>query len=149
MDAEKGAGIVLHTIKDALKMDVQTQNETKDKMGYQQRFCSSITEGFAISQADSNVSRLMPKPGVMQLDGNERLKLAVNDLQIGRRIQNELKRQGRTVTWLASQLGMERASLYYIFRQNSIDMELMLRISFFLQHDFLHDVGSLFRSYGL
>ncbi|MBQ0119632.1 MAG: XRE family transcriptional regulator [Bacteroidales bacterium] len=64
-------------------------------------------------------------------------------------MHEELKHQGRTVTWLAKQLGMERASLYYTFRQNSIDVEFLLRISCFLEHNFLQDVADVFKAYGL
>ena len=83
------------------------------------------------------------------LDKKDRLRLAVNELQIGNRIHEELKRQGRTVSWLAKQLCMERTSLYYTFRQNSIDMELLLRISFHLEHNFLQDVLDVYKAYGL
>ena len=86
---------------------------------------------------------------VMQKDRSERLKLAINDLRIGQRIHEELKQQGRTTTWLAKQLGMERTSLYYTFRQNSIDMELLMRISAFIGHNFLQDVADVYKAYGL
>ena len=86
---------------------------------------------------------------IQQFDKDKRLNLAINDLQIGKRIQTELKQQGRSVTWLAKQLGMERTSLYYIFRQNSIDMELLLRISAFIGHNFLQDVADVYKAYGL
>ena len=79
-----------------------------------------------------DITHVVNNPFVMQLDRNERLKLAINDLKIGQRIRDELKRQGRTVSWLVRQLCMERTSLCYIFRQNSIDMELLLRTSSFL-----------------
>lgn len=89
------------------------------------------------------------RPDLMQLDRSQRLKQAINDLQLGRRIHDELKTQGRTVSWLAKQLHMERTSLYYTFRQNSIDMELLLRISAYLEHNFLQDVAEVFKTYGL
>ena len=85
----------------------------------------------------------------MTLDGNERLKLAIKELSIGSRVREELRIQGRTVSWLARQLCMERTSLYYTFRQNSIDVELLLRISFFLNHNFLQDISDVYRKYGL
>ena len=108
-------------------------------------FYSNITNGFGIYQERPDEFR----PGIMRLEKGERLKLAIGELCIGKRIQNELKRQGRTVTWLAQQLCMERTSLYYIFRQNSIDMELLLRISYFLDHNFLQDVADVYKAYGL
>ena len=84
---------------------------------------------------------------IMTLDGNERLKLAVKELSIGSRIREELRIQGRTVSWLARQLCMERTSLYYTFRQNSIDMELLMRISFILNHNFMLDVAGVYSAY--
>ena len=86
---------------------------------------------------------------ILGLSKTERLEQAVNDLRIGQRIQDELKRQGRTVTWLANQLGMERTSLYYTFRQSSINLELLMRISCFLEHNFLQDVADVYKAYGL
>lgn len=96
-----------------------------------------------------DITHVVKNPSVMQLDRNERLKMAVGELRIGQRIHDELKRQGRTVSWLARQLCVERTSLYYTFLQNSIDMELLLRISFFLEHNFLQDVAEVFKTYGL
>ena len=86
---------------------------------------------------------------ILGLSRTERLELAINDLQIGKRIQTELKQQGRSVTWLAKQLGMERTSLYYTFRQNSIDVMLLLRISTFVEYNFLQDVADVYKAYGL
>ena len=86
---------------------------------------------------------------IMTLGRNERLKLAIKELSIGSRIREELRIQGRTVSWLARQLCMERTSLYYTFRQNSIDTEMLLRISFFLNHNFLQDISDVYRKYGL
>ena len=88
-------------------------------------------------------------PTLLQDDRDERLKTAIAEMKIGQRLHDELKRQGRSVTWLAQQLGMERPSLYYTFRQNSIDMALLLRISFCLNHNFLLDVVDIFKAYGL
>ena len=96
-----------------------------------------------------NITHSVEIPPVTQKDRTERLELAVKDLQIGQRIQTELKEQGRSVSWLARQLGMERTSLYYTFRQNSIDMELLMRISAFTNHNFLQDVADVFKAYGL
>ena len=83
----------------------------------------------------------------IQLDKTKELKLAIAGLHIGQRIHEELKQQGRTVTWLAKQLCMERTSLYYTFRQNSIDLELLLRISFLLGHNFLQDAADVMKTH--
>lgn len=124
-------------------MNMQTQTETDKSQGISQGFCSNDTNGHDYPQA----SQVMVTPDTIQLDKAQGLKLAIAELRIGKRIHEELKQQGRTTTWLAKQLCMERTSLYYIFRQNSIDLELLLRISFFLNHNFLQDITDSFKSY--
>ena len=86
---------------------------------------------------------------ILGLSKTERLNFAMSELHIGKRIQTELKQQGRTTTWLAKQLGLERTSLYYTFRQSSIDLELLMRISAFIGHNFLQDVVDVYKAYGL
>ena len=108
---------------------------------------SYVPQGTFYSHPD--ITHSVEIPPVTQKDRAERLELAVKDLQIGQRIQSEVKRQGRTVTWLAQQLNMERTSLYYTFRQSSIDLELLLRISSFIGHNFLQDVADVYKAYGL
>ena len=130
-------------------MDVITQTETKQESLDLRGFYSSISDGFGIFQSHPDAVHPVVNPNVMQLDRNERLKLAMNDLRIGQRIHAELKQQGRTVTWLAQQLNMERTSLYYTFRQSSIDLQLLLRISSFIGHNFLQDVADVYKAYGL
>ena len=55
---------------------------------------------------------------------------------IGRLIKEELKRQGRTTTWLASQLNYSRQHMYYLLGHSFIYSDLLLRISEILDHDF-------------
>lgn len=130
-------------------MDETAQTETKQESIGFYGFYSSISDGIVMSQSHTDVVLPVVNPNIMQLDKAERLKLAIKDLQIGKRIQVDLKGQGRTVAWLAKQLGMERTSLYYTFRQNSIDVELLLRISSFIGHNFLQDVADVYKAYGL
>ena len=130
-------------------MDVITQTETKQKSPNLRGFYSSVSDGFDVFQSHPDVVQPVVNPNVMQLGRTERMNLAMNDLRIGQRIHAELKRQGRTVSWLARQLCMERTSLYYTFRQNSIDMELLMRISAYIGHNFLQDVADIYKKYGL
>ena len=108
---------------------------------------SYIPQGAFYSHPD--ITHTVAMPPATQKDRSERLEQAINDLRIGQCIQDELKRQGRSVTWLAQQLCMERTSLYYTFRQNSIDLGLLVRISFYLEHNFIQDIDNVYKSYGL
>lgn len=128
------------------------RRQTQDKNTYEplnhQGFYSCITEGTGIFQVNPNVSH-QSDTVVVQPGRSESMELAIKELQIGKRIQAELKEQGRSVVWLAKQLGVERTSLYYTFRQNSVDVELLLRISTLLGHNFLQDVADIYKAYGL
>ena len=55
---------------------------------------------------------------------------------IGQLIKAELKRQGRTVTWLAAQLNYSRQHMYYLLDHSFIYSDLLLRISEIMDFDF-------------
>lgn len=57
-------------------------------------------------------------------------------IHIGKLIEEELRNQERTVTWFAEKLCYERTNAYSIFKRESIDTVLLLRISRILNHDF-------------
>ncbi|MBE6287678.1 MAG: XRE family transcriptional regulator [Mediterranea massiliensis] len=57
-------------------------------------------------------------------------------LHIGKAIEMELHRQERSVTWFANKLFCDRTNVYKIFKKQSIDTELLLRVSAILKHDF-------------
>lgn len=59
-----------------------------------------------------------------------------NNINIGAVIRFELKRQERSVAWLARQLGTNRMACYRIFASYSIDTYILLRISKVLNYDF-------------
>lgn len=50
-------------------------------------------------------------------------------IHIGKLIEEELHRQERSVTWFANKLYCDRTNTYKIFKRQSIDTELLLRIS--------------------
>ena len=54
-----------------------------------------------------------------------------------RLLNKELERQERTVVWLARKLSCDRSNIYRIFQKESIDTNLLVRISVILQYDFL------------
>jgi hypothetical protein len=58
------------------------------------------------------------------------------EIFIGTLIQQELKNQERTVSWLARKLDCDRTNVYNIFRRQDIDTELLMRISIILHRDF-------------
>ena len=56
-------------------------------------------------------------------------------------IKRELRAQGRSVSWLARTIKMERSSIYKIFERNSLDVALLIKISVIMDHDFFVDVS--------
>mgnify|MGYP002621270558 CR=1 FL=1 len=57
-------------------------------------------------------------------------------MYIGELIRQEIEKQERTVTWFARKLCCNRQNVYDIFKRNTIDTELLLRISIILHTDF-------------
>ena len=57
-------------------------------------------------------------------------------IHIGREIENELRRQGRGVTWFAQMLPCDRTNVYNIFRRQGIDTVLLQRICVVLNRNF-------------
>lgn len=57
-------------------------------------------------------------------------------IHIGKIIEEEMLRQERTPAWLARKINCARPNIYYIFRQESINTDLLLRISKALNHNF-------------
>ena len=55
---------------------------------------------------------------------------------IGKLIKAELARQGRNITWLATQLGYSRQNAYKIFSRKWIYTDLLLKICDLLDYDF-------------
>ena len=57
-------------------------------------------------------------------------------VHIGQLIEQELRRQRRSVSWFAKELYCDRTNVYKLFRKESIDTLLLYRISCILSHDF-------------
>lgn len=55
---------------------------------------------------------------------------------IGQLIKDELLAQERTVSWFARKLHLDRSNVYRLFQKNSIDTDLLSRISLILGRDF-------------
>ena len=60
-------------------------------------------------------------------------------IHIGSLIEQELRRQDRSVTWLAAELHCDRTNVYKVFKRKSIDTRLLVDISVILQHNFFLD----------
>lgn len=57
-------------------------------------------------------------------------------IHIGSEIRRVLSQQGRSIVWLADQLGIKRPNCYRIIRSKSLQTENLLRISQLLDYDF-------------
>ncbi|MDE5635386.1 MAG: XRE family transcriptional regulator [Muribaculaceae bacterium] len=55
---------------------------------------------------------------------------------IGQLIKEELRSQERSVSWFARKLHLDRSNVYRLFQKNSIDTDLLSRISLVLGRDF-------------
>ena len=67
----------------------------------------------------------------------EKRKHGTNEeFHLGKLIKAELKRQGRSVTWLATQIDCTRENLYQLFRNPWIHAETLFKIGKALDHDF-------------
>lgn len=69
------------------------------------------------------------------------MKAYNRQIHIGHAIKAELQRQERTVSWFARQIPTVRPNVYDIFRRENIDVQLLIRISVVLNHDFLKDIS--------
>lgn len=60
-------------------------------------------------------------------------------IYIGDMIRRELERQGRRTAWFAGQINCDRSNAYKILKRRNIDVQLLIRISEVLGHNFLDD----------
>lgn len=60
----------------------------------------------------------------------------MHNIHIGNLIKEELQNQERTMSWFARKLYCDRSNVYDIFKRESIDTELLLRISLILERNF-------------
>ena len=60
---------------------------------------------------------------------------------IGILIKEELEKQERSITWFARKLSCDRSNIYRLFQKESIDTNLLVRISILLCKDFFSDLS--------
>lgn len=63
------------------------------------------------------------------------------NLHIGKMIRQELEKQGRKMSWFAAQIHCDRTNAYRILQRKNMDLELLIRISQVLEHNFVADVA--------
>lgn len=57
-------------------------------------------------------------------------------IHVGELIRERLKEEGKSVVWLAQELGCHRTNVYNIFEKNSLDTNILRRVSIVMQHNF-------------
>ena len=67
------------------------------------------------------------------------MSFTMKDIHVGNMIKKELKKQGRSVKWLAKEIYCEKSNIYKMFNRKSIDLGQLMLISNVLQHNFLRD----------
>ena len=61
-------------------------------------------------------------------------------MHIGKKIRTVVRSQGRSVSWLAAQIPCDRSNIYNIYKRDTIDVKLLMRLSDILGHNFLQDL---------
>ena len=62
-------------------------------------------------------------------------------INVGQRVEEELYRQERTVSWFARKLNCNRTNVYRIFQKNSIDTAMLGQISQILNYNFFRELA--------
>ena len=59
-------------------------------------------------------------------------------MHIGSKLREQLKLDGKSVVWLARELGCHRTNIYNLFDKYSIDTQLLARISIIMNYNFFN-----------
>lgn len=65
---------------------------------------------------------------------------------IGNRIKEVMDMRNMTVMDLAARIPCERSNVYDILKRSTISVELLMKISHVLHHDFFHDLSKEYRT---
>ncbi len=57
-------------------------------------------------------------------------------MHIGQKLKEKLRQDGKSVVWLARELGCHRTNIYNLFEKHSIDTQLLMRISTIMRYNF-------------
>ena len=64
----------------------------------------------------------------------------MKNVHIGSIIEQKVKDSSMTIKEFADKINCERSNVYHIFKQKSIDSELLIRISETLNYDFFNEI---------
>ena len=70
------------------------------------------------------------------MKGNADEAIEKEPIPIGKLIEEEVRRQERTVTWLSRKIHCDRRNIYDIFTRSTIDTGLLYKLSLVLHKDF-------------
>lgn len=62
--------------------------------------------------------------------------------------KEELERQERSISWFARKLSCDRSNVYRLFQKESVDTNLLARISMLLGRDFFSDLSESIKEKG-
>lgn len=60
---------------------------------------------------------------------------------MGKLIRAELDRQEHSVSWFARKIKTEYSNCFYIFKRQIVDVDLLIRISTVLKHNFFNEMS--------
>ncbi len=63
------------------------------------------------------------------------------DIDLGRMVRSYLTAHGIKVSWLAEKLSTDRSNCYKILKRKNMDIQLLIRISQIVGHNFVADVA--------
>ena len=64
-----------------------------------------------------------------------------NNFHIGQKIREVMREKQFTATLLAEKINTTRTNMHKIMRKTNLDIELLMRISVALDHDFFKDIS--------
>lgn len=73
------------------------------------------------------------------------MEQTTEDVHIGKLIQQTLKKQGRSPSWLAEQINCNRDNIYKIYQRPHINTELLMHISIVLKVDFFEYYEEMYK----
>jgi len=70
--------------------------------------------------------------------------MKIDEVHIGKLIQEKMEEEGRSTNWLAKKLSCHRSNIYKIYEKSNMDVIQLLHISRILNHDFLSDISNMY-----